>query len=857
MYTPTLHFKNRVFETLYKKYRWNFNKFPSKMLLVFNIMVQISIAIMYFTRGDYLKPFYSIIAFLFLVIFYKIYTKYENHFYFQEIFIIVSILVPFVAGTYFSCQGLEEKNSGGFEWYLLGFTFQMFFSYLYKLRINWYNVMFAKLFGYFFLLTLDLQKKSGEISDESIILCLLTVSGIYFDYIQDKTDRILWEKERISSRQNQTFRNLLEEIPDHVIIWNSKLNIIYANNSTSVLFAAKDYEILKRNLLEKIEILQFPTNTCPENDTNILFLLKIQQVFKKKLFENLEFIVFSAYLKNLDDETLSPLSILIKKSEYDIEMKKIFWENEEAVMVFLSKVDEKNLNSRLEHVNSFLNYVLGNVSHDIYTPLNVLLGMIENIIDSVKNTSILSKLFIAKNNGEILLNIIRIMIDLFNIRKGSLLLSISKVSLEDEIKTIFELFKEIFHSKKIDFKISDDLPTYVNTDIQRFREVIIVILSNVLRHMQSGYISFKIEPCDALENIYEITIDIKGRIQNDLSSPKSFKNWLYNQPNNVNLLRRSSENSQMNNSLDCQIDLDMSFALVDFIILCLSSGKDEHLRVKNEVNHEKKDSHIVYNFKIQDVISLEPLSILDPFKEKQFFSLKFGKNENKFGKNEILENSYSEFNSCQKIHTKTTTEAYLHQSPLFSCFHMGLEKQKEILQLKTLRSFAYIDNSEEKIKLESLKIQKISSIEEIQTFKKSGFLKKIRILNADDFYYNLMVISNYCKSCGLEVIDANNGREAVLEVEKLYVENKCSFDFIFMDCDMPIMDGFEAAEKINQFYGSKNIDKPPIVAITANVINDDITSKMQTSGMKEVIIKPLGIERFKEILNQYMQSNFI
>jgi CheY-like chemotaxis protein len=133
--------------------------------------------------------------------------------------------------------------------------------------------------------------------------------------------------------------------------------------------------------------------------------------------------------------------------------------------------------------------------------------------------------------------------------------------------------------------------------------------------------------------------------------------------------------------------------------------------------------------------------------------------------------------------------------------------------------------------------------------------KKLTVLNADDFQYNLMVISNFCRFCGLDVVEAKNGLEALLEVEKFYAEKKRSFDFVFMDCDMPVMDGFEATYKINEFYEEKQILKPPIVAITANVLIEEIASKIKKSGLREILFKPLGIKKFKEILNKYLNIN--
>jgi CheY-like chemotaxis protein len=115
-----------------------------------------------------------------------------------------------------------------------------------------------------------------------------------------------------------------------------------------------------------------------------------------------------------------------------------------------------------------------------------------------------------------------------------------------------------------------------------------------------------------------------------------------------------------------------------------------------------------------------------------------------------------------------------------------------------------------------------------------------------------MVITKYCRDFAFEVVEAKNGLEAINEVENLLQKEKVAFDLIFMDCDMPILDGFEASHRINEFYLERKMFQPGIVAITANVVNEEIRMKIKKSGMKELVLKPLSIDKFKEILFRYL-----
>ena len=129
---------------------------------------------------------------------------------------------------------------------------------------------------------------------------------------------------------------------------------------------------------------------------------------------------------------------------------------------------------------------------------------------------------------------------------------------------------------------------------------------------------------------------------------------------------------------------------------------------------------------------------------------------------------------------------------------------------------------------------------------------KYNVLNADDIFFSLMVISNYCRIRSLPVTEAKNGLDAFEKVQNLYNVDKKIFDLIFMDCDMPVMNGFESAKNITDFYQKKKVKNYTILAITANATNQDVIQDCHKSGIKEIIEKPLTIQKFGEILKNYL-----
>jgi len=118
------------------------------------------------------------------------------------------------------------------------------------------------------------------------------------------------------------------------------------------------------------------------------------------------------------------------------------------------------------------------------------------------------------------------------------------------------------------------------------------------------------------------------------------------------------------------------------------------------------------------------------------------------------------------------------------------------------------------------------------------------VLVAEDNRINQKLIKRLLKDFGINVTLASNGLEAF----NLVKANR--FDIIFMDIQMPVMNGVEATEKILEFEKSKNRKHTPIVALTANVISGD-KEKYLSAGMDRYLKKPIEVKELVEVLRDY------
>ncbi|WP_141049688.1 response regulator [Aliarcobacter cryaerophilus] len=143
-------------------------------------------------------------------------------------------------------------------------------------------------------------------------------------------------------------------------------------------------------------------------------------------------------------------------------------------------------------------------------------------------------------------------------------------------------------------------------------------------------------------------------------------------------------------------------------------------------------------------------------------------------------------------------------------------------------------------KIESKKVE--SKKVESEKIKLTS-LKKALVV--EDNEINQLVTSQMLESIGFDIDIANDGLEAVDMV------NKSNYDIVFMDLQMPKMDGFEATKRIREFN-----KKTPIVALSAAVMDKDkeLTS---LAGMNNHLAKPLIRSELESILKQYFEMELI
>ncbi len=122
-----------------------------------------------------------------------------------------------------------------------------------------------------------------------------------------------------------------------------------------------------------------------------------------------------------------------------------------------------------------------------------------------------------------------------------------------------------------------------------------------------------------------------------------------------------------------------------------------------------------------------------------------------------------------------------------------------------------------------------------------------RILVVEDSLVNQEVVKEFLEVVDCQIVMAGNGQEAIDLTEGQ------EYDLILMDCQMPVVDGFEATRRIREREKEKRCSRTPIVALTANAYESD-REKCLGVGMDDFLSKPFALVDFEKTVTKWLKN---
>jgi signal transduction histidine kinase/DNA-binding response OmpR family regulator len=197
--------------------------------------------------------------------------------------------------------------------------------------------------------------------------------------------------------------------------------------------------------------------------------------------------------------------------------------NERTRLVWEQKETLEEQAKKLVELDRLKTNFFTNISHEFRTPLTLVMGQIENILDSTSEEKVRTKLQMALSNSKRLHSLINQLLELSRLEAGEIRLKVTKVELMSFLKKVFSAFESYAERKNIKLEFTSDHDSlYLYFDREKLEEIFNNLISNAIKFTpDAGLISLKVKEIEN-QNTIEITIEDTGVGINQESLPNIF-----------------------------------------------------------------------------------------------------------------------------------------------------------------------------------------------------------------------------------------------------------------------------------------------------------------------------------------------
>lgn len=539
-----------------------------------------------------------------------------------------------------------------------------------------------------------------------------------------------------------------------------------------------------------------------------------------------------------------------------------------AVDITKNKIEQKIMREAkeaAEHATLMKSNFLANMSHEIRTPLNGVLGFIQLLRETKLSPEQNEFVVDAQKSSEVLLSIINDVLDFSKIEAGKLQLeniSFDLRSLVEDI-TLFANANAENKGLEVSSLICSDVPKRVIGDPGRIRQILNNLLSNAIKFTHNGeiviyvkqilddkdtaFVSFEVKDTGIGIEEEKLNYIFEEFTQSDASMTRKYggtglglaicQRLVGMMDGSIHVKSTLNKGSTFTFSLPLQKDLsfndefDSSMSSINGSKILVIDDNSTDLKI---IQYYLSEANcVIYNANTCN----EAVEIIN--REKDNISL-------------ILVDYKMQVNCDSEFCSLYNENDEYKDIPII--LYTSLAKRGDSVWAQKKGFKGYLTKPIKKSDL-------IDTVSMVINYKKNNindkfvtkhvlkerkFSSKTKILVVEDSSMNCKLINKILTNNGLSCDFAYNGLEA------LNAFKTKKYDLILMDCQMPILDGYEATQEIRKIEGGSS--HIPIIAMTANAMPKD-REKCLNIGMDEYISKPIDISLLLDTISKFVSNN--